>query len=64
MQKHIGRTVTIIYQDRKGEITQRRILIQSVKDGVIHAFDQDKKASRRFETARILAMQPVNRYAS
>lgn len=64
MQKYIGRTVTIIYQDRKGQITQRRILIHSVNDGRLHAFDHDKQAPRRFEIDRILAMQPVNRYAS
>lgn len=64
MQKYIGRTVTIIYQDRKGQITHRRILIQAVQDGRLHSFDHDKQAPRRFDIDRILALRPVNRYAS
>lgn len=61
-EKYVGRIVTIIYEDKKGNITQRRIRIVDVSDGQIKAHDLDRKAPRLFDAGHILAMQ-VSRYA-
>lgn len=63
MEKYIGRTITIIYQDAKGQITQRNIRVNRIVDGKVFAYDFDKKAPRPFLIDRILAMQPVGRTA-
>ena len=59
LEKWVGRIVTIIYQDGKGGITQRRIAVRGVADGRVRAFDLDKRAPRMFCADRILAVQPV-----
>jgi len=61
-EKYIGRVVMIIYEDKKGNITQRRIRIREVADGRIKAHDLDHKAPRVFDVDRILALQ-VSRHA-
>ncbi|QJD87532.1 hypothetical protein [Cohnella herbarum] len=63
-EKYIGRVVQIIYQDAKGRITQRTVLIQSVESGKIRAYDVLKKQPRMFIDDRVLAVQPVMRHAS
>jgi predicted DNA-binding transcriptional regulator YafY len=62
-EKYIGRTVDIIYQDRSGNITQRRILVHAISDGHVRAYDLDKRAPRVFDAGRILAALPVARMA-
>jgi len=57
--KYVGRTVEMIYQDRSGRLTQRRIRVLSADGGNIRAYDLGKRAPRVFEAARILAVQPV-----
>lgn len=58
-EKYIGRVVTIIYEDKKGNITQRRIRIKDVNDVQIRAYDLDKLAPRVFDAECILALQVV-----
>lgn len=57
LTKYIGRTVTIIYLDRREQISQRRIAIRTVTDGRVRAYDLDKGAPRVFYADRILAVQ-------
>lgn len=57
--KYIGRTVEIIYQDRAGKITQRKIVVRSVQGDRISAYDVTHGSYRVFKIDSILAMQPV-----
>jgi predicted DNA-binding transcriptional regulator YafY len=59
VQKYIGRTVDIIYLDRYGRISQRRIRIVSVQDGFMRAFDLDRQEPRIFRTDGILVALPA-----
>jgi len=59
MQKYIGRVVELVYQDRHGKITQRRIRVMGVKDGKLKAYCYDHRAPRIFNEENILAVQPV-----
>ncbi len=64
MEKYVGLIVDIIYVDRKGRFTQRRITVHSVRGDRIRAYDHTKKALRVFRAEGILAREPVNGYAS
>ncbi|WP_374018984.1 hypothetical protein ABU162_04340 [Paenibacillus thiaminolyticus] len=57
----IGRTVEIIYEDRNGAITQRRIVVRSIRDGVLHATCLTAGAWRPFRLERILSWQPTGK---
>ncbi len=59
MQKHVGRMVEMVYLDRNGKITQRRIRVMGVKDGKLKAFCYDHRAPRIFNEENILAVQPA-----
>lgn len=59
LEHYIGRTVEIIYEDRHGALTQRRIVIRSVRDGIVYATCLQAKAWRPFRLERILSWQPV-----
>ncbi len=65
MHMHIGQTVEIVYMDKAGRITQRKIEIKGIRDGRIRATCLATGAPRVFLTANILAWQPVaeKRYA-
>jgi len=63
MEKRIGRTVEIIYLDRKGQFTQRRIRIKSVRDGKVLAYDIGKQSLRTFDLNRIYSEMSVMRHA-
>jgi len=58
-EKYVGRVMVIIYQDRAGRLTQRRILIRSVSNGRLRAYDLTRRAPRLFDTSRILAADPA-----
>lgn len=57
MERYIGSMVEIIYQDRSGEITQRRIRVRGIKDGMIRATYNGKP--RVFRMDRVLAFQNI-----
>ncbi|MCE3203423.1 hypothetical protein [Paenibacillus sonchi] len=65
MQMGIGHTVEIIYMDKAGNITQRKIEVHGIRDGRIRATCLTTGAPRVFLTANILAWQQVQerRYA-
>lgn len=57
--KYVGRTVEIIYQDRHGKLTQRRIVVRSVQGDRVSAYDIERGSYRVFKVDSILAMLPV-----
>ncbi|MFC4808549.1 hypothetical protein [Paenibacillus sp. GCM10023250] len=61
--KYVGMVVTIIYCDRSGRITQRRIRVDAVQGERVKAFDLEKRAPRVFRIAHILAVMPDQRTA-
>lgn len=62
-EKYVGAIVAMIYLDRNGRITQRRIRVKDVQGGLVHAYDLTKRAPRVFQAARILAVLPEARTA-
>ncbi|KOR88464.1 hypothetical protein [Paenibacillus solani] len=66
MHKYIGNVIEIIYMDRKGKITQRKIEVLAVKDGRVRAKCLQLGAPRIFLESNILSMKICkgNRYAS
>ncbi|OME58250.1 hypothetical protein BSK59_08705 [Paenibacillus odorifer] len=59
----IGQTVEIVYLDKVGKITQRKIDIKGIKDGKIRATCLNTGAPRVFLTRNILAWQPSDKGA-
>lgn len=59
LDQYVGRTAEIIYEDKHGAITQRRIIVRSNRDGVLHATCLKAGAWRPFRLERILSWQPV-----
>jgi hypothetical protein len=57
MQKYIGRMVEVVYLDRHGKLTQRRIRVIGIKDGMVKAFCYDRRSLRIFNEVNILAFQ-------
>ncbi|QWU18234.1 hypothetical protein [Paenibacillus sophorae] len=55
----VGQTIEIVYMDRSGKITQRKIEVKGIKDGSIRATCLVTGAPRVFLVANILAWQPV-----
>ncbi|WP_233476555.1 hypothetical protein [Paenibacillus sonchi] len=65
MKMAIGQTIEIVYVDKAGKITQRKIEVKGVRDGRIRATCLTTGAPRVFLAVNILAWQPVQerRYA-
>ncbi|RUS42260.1 hypothetical protein [Cohnella sp. AR92] len=61
IEKFIGRRVEVIYQNGKGELSQRVVTVHSVTGGRARVFDCDKQAFRTFSLDRILAVMPTRR---
>ncbi|MFB9273356.1 hypothetical protein [Cohnella cellulosilytica] len=62
--KYVGKTIVIMYVDKKERISQRTIRIIRVDAGTVYAFDLLRNKPRRFASERILAAQPVTAYVS
>ncbi|MFD0716453.1 hypothetical protein [Paenibacillus sp. GCM10027626] len=56
--KYIGRTVEVIYQNDKGDITQRKVHINKVTNGCIRVFCMTANAPRSLKINSILAINP------
>ncbi|OAB33856.1 hypothetical protein [Paenibacillus glacialis] len=56
--KYIGKIIEIIYMDQSGKITQRRIEINAIRNGLIKAADLKSKSPRTFLINNVLAWQP------
>lgn len=65
MKMSIGQTIEMIYLDKAGKITQRKIEILGLRDGRIRDTCLTTGAPRVFLSASILSWQPVpeKRYA-
>lgn len=61
MKKYIGQTVEIIYVDRAGKITQRRIEVHGVRGDLVRATCLKSNAPRAFRIGNILACVPVKK---
>nr|WP_143801882.1 hypothetical protein [Paenibacillus thiaminolyticus] len=59
LDQYVGRTVEIIYEDKHGVITQRKIVVRRIRDGVLHATCLTAGAWRPFRIESILSWQPV-----
>ncbi|WP_020615430.1 hypothetical protein [Paenibacillus daejeonensis] len=55
----VGREMTIIYLDRKGSISQRRIQVQGVQGERVKAYCYTARAPRVFLRTGILAAREV-----
>ncbi len=64
LDKYVGQLINIIYVDRHGRITQRRITVNSVVGDQVRAYDHTRKGMRTFHVKGILAREPVNGHAS
>lgn len=64
LEKLIGKVIEIIYEDKAGKITQRKVEVHGIKGGLLRATCLTTGAPRVFRTASILAWrQPAARYA-
>ncbi|MNO34250.1 hypothetical protein D3C76_242810 [compost metagenome] len=65
MKMSVGQIVEIVYMDKAGKITQRKIEIKGIRDGRIRASCMNTGAPRVFLTSSILAWQAISekRYA-
>lgn len=61
--KYIGRVVEIVYMDQAGKLSQRRIEVHGMKDGLIRATCQYTGEPRTFREDNVLAWQPVTHTA-
>ncbi|AIQ10949.1 hypothetical protein [Paenibacillus durus] len=55
----VGQTIEIVYMDRSGKITQRKIEVKGIHDGRIRATCLTTGAPRVFLASSILAWQPA-----
>lgn len=58
-EKLIGQVIEIIYEDKTGKITQRKIEVSGCKGGLIRAACLTTGAPRVFREDNILAWRPV-----
>lgn len=59
MRMSIGQTIEMIYLDKAGKITQRKIEILGIHDGRIRATCLTTSAPRVFLSSSILSWRPV-----
>lgn len=66
MRKYVGKVIEIIYMDRRGMITQRKIEVLAVKDGRVRAKCLQSGSPRLFLESNILSMRAIKgeRHAS
>ncbi|WP_458124737.1 hypothetical protein [Paenibacillus sp. Z3-2] len=57
--KYLGWLVEIIYQDKSGKITKRRIQVKSIRSGMIKADDLLSGQPRTFKESGLLACHPI-----
>jgi predicted DNA-binding transcriptional regulator YafY len=60
LEKWKGSMVEIVYMDRKGSFSQRKIRIISVRGSLVKAYCFTHKAVRLFRSEQILAMVPLH----
>ncbi len=63
LDKFIGRTADIIYQDKAGKFTKRTIRIERIDGELIRAFCYTARGPRIFRIDNVLAALPTNKRA-
>jgi predicted DNA-binding transcriptional regulator YafY len=63
VKKYLNQTIEIVYLDRHGKLSQRRVRVVAVTDGVVRAYDFERRAPRIFKLDNIMAIQPVRYHA-
>ncbi len=61
LRRYLGQTVEMIYWDKRGQISQRIVLLHSIRDGRAKVFCLKRRAPRVLLVENILAVQPVTR---
>ena len=61
IDKYVGQIVEIIYLDRNGHISQRKIEVWSIKDSSVKAYCLENRAPRIFMIENILAIIPTRK---
>ncbi|MDG0812349.1 hypothetical protein [Cohnella rhizosphaerae] len=64
IEKYVGKSVEMIYEDSKGRLTQRTVAIFSVRGGKVRVLDWGKRAFRTLSASRILGARPVKHSVS
>ncbi|WP_410514385.1 hypothetical protein PaeBR_08330 [Paenibacillus sp. BR2-3] len=59
MKMGVGQIIEIVYLDKAGKISQRKIKIKDIRDGMIRATCLTTDAPRVFRIHNILAWQPA-----
>lgn len=59
MKMSIGQTIEIIYLDKAGKITQRKIDVRGIRDGRVRATCLSTSQPRVFLIANILSWRPL-----
>jgi hypothetical protein len=63
LQRYLGRTVELIYVDRRSAFTKRTVQLHNIRDGRVQVFCLDRRAPRTLLIENVLAVQPVMRHA-
>ncbi|MDR6779272.1 putative DNA-binding transcriptional regulator YafY [Paenibacillus peoriae] len=63
LEKYVGQIVEIVYLDRKGKLSHRRIEVHRVQNGLIRATCLQTGQPRVFRLDHVLALHPVTRTA-
>ncbi|ANF97656.1 hypothetical protein [Paenibacillus bovis] len=58
LAKHIGELLEIVYMDQSGKLSQRRIEIKRIRNGLVYADCLRSGEPRTFREENILAWQP------
>ncbi|OMD08178.1 hypothetical protein BJP50_31055 [Paenibacillus odorifer] len=61
VKMRIGQSIEIVYMDKVGKITQRKIEVLGIRNGLVRAIDLQSGAPRAFRESNILAWQPVRK---
>lgn len=59
MGNYIGEVIELIYVDRKGKITQRKIRLQGIRNDLIRATCLNTNQPRVFIMDNVLSWRPV-----
>jgi predicted DNA-binding transcriptional regulator YafY len=63
IENYVGRTVQIIYNDRKGNISFRDIQVRSVRNGKVSAYCFNASAPRVFNVESIIDVELIKQHA-
>ena len=61
-ERYVGKTVDIIYLDRRNRLSERRIRVLSADHDCLTAYCYTRMAPRLFRNENILAVMPVRHH--